>query len=215
MGYIRNNRGVYAHVVSKLEMNKYYKMLFLLLISALLSCKQERIKEIQISDEFRLEFLNSVLSDTINLRLISNKEQLITTGSLIPGMMPLHPGGGKTISHSKFISDILEIYDTTFVQKQFRENEEFDFMQIEKYAFRVFDLEELKNSLGSTDIYDTVAKMNVGYNSFYRTIITKPIFNKEKNKAYLMINNFGGKTYILEKVGENWRINSTLHHYVG
>tara|TARA_R110001632_G_scaffold230106_2_gene367160 strand:+ start:563 stop:1075 length:513 start_codon:yes stop_codon:yes gene_type:complete len=168
----------------------------------------------EISDEFKLEFLNEILSDTTNLKIISNKEQLITFGKLIPGMMPLHPDGGKSISHFEFIADSLEVKDVDFIKRQFEKNMEFDYMQLEKYGFRVFDLQKLRKNRGTFDLYDTLAEMNKGFDSFYRTIITKPIFNEKKDKAYIMVNNFGGATYLLKMENGVWKIKSEFHNYV-
>jgi hypothetical protein len=175
---------------------------------------QNSEKEIEISNKFKLEFLNEILSDTTNLRIISSKEQLLTTGKLIPQMMPMHPDGGKSISHFEFIADSLEVNDIDFIKRQFEKNMEFDFMQLQQYGFRVFDLRKMRKRTGTFDIYNTLTEMNKGFDSHYRTIITKPVFNKQKDKAYIMVNNFGGATYLLKKENGVWKIKSKFHESV-
>tara|TARA_E500000318_G_C3530144_1_gene200113 strand:- start:597 stop:1139 length:543 start_codon:yes stop_codon:yes gene_type:complete len=179
-----------------------------------MSCTQSRKKHIEISDEFKLEFLNEILSDTSNLKIISNKEQLITFGELIPGMMPIHPNGGSTISHFEFIADSLETQDIDFIRQQWIKNKDFDFMQLKNYGFRVFDLQKLRQETKSSDLFDTLEIMNKGFKSFYRTIITVPVFNEKKDKAYLMVNNYGGAAYILKMENGKWEVKSKIHEYV-
>ncbi|MCM4154297.1 hypothetical protein DHD05_22150 [Arenibacter sp. N53] len=185
------------------------------LIIVIHSCKEEnQSKEIEISNQFKLEFLNQILSDTNKLRIITSKEQLIATGDLTPGMMPMGSESGKSISHFKFISDSLGVNDIEFIKKQFVDNKEFDFNKLADYGFRVLDIENFKNLNDSISLYDYTEKINKGFNSYYRVIITKPIFNKSLNKAYVMINDYGGRTIVLEKRNGIWEIVSQFHDYM-
>jgi hypothetical protein len=87
-------------------------------------------------------------------------------------------------------------------------------MQLKNYGFRVFDLQKLRQETKSSDLFDTLEIMNKGFKSFYRTIITVPVFNEKKDKAYLMVNNYGGAAYILKMENGKWEVKSKIHEYV-
>lgn len=171
----------------------------------------EKPKETEITNGFKLEFLNQILSDTTGIKIITSKEQLISSGEMIPVYLPLKRNRKKTISHARFIADTLGVHDTLFVKKQMKANKTFDFNALTKYGFRVLNLEKKPDSVG---IYDYTEKLNKGYDSFHRVMISKPIFNKELDKAYIMVDNFGGHTMILEKKNDQWGIKSIYNQYI-
>ncbi len=78
--------------------------------------------------------MSQILSDTINLKIILSKEQLISNKNFLP---PPHlsidtKNPFKTVNEAEFIANILNI-DTLFVKKQFKSNKTLDLNML--YAF--------------------------------------------------------------------------------
>ena len=100
-------------------------------------------KAVKVSDEFKLEFLNEILSDTTELKILLSKQQLISnfgSGYMLPPILPLDPKNSrKTISHTKFISDTLNIMDTIFVRQQRMDNAKLDLNKLGEYGFKIFN----------------------------------------------------------------------------
>ncbi|MGS2765286.1 hypothetical protein [Sinomicrobium sp. M5D2P9] len=174
----------------------------------LLACKKETKENIVITDEFKLEFLNQVLSDTTELKVLLTKSQLISNagfGGMTPPLLPVDPKNSKkTISHWKFISDSLKVSDTMFIRKQVSDNIHLDLNRLEKYGFNVFDLKsKLENNEPYSAIIDSISEGTENYGILK---FNKPIFNKDKNLAYLMLEQgAGGQTLILALVDGKWK----------
>lgn len=182
-----------------------------------MTCKKDTRENIVISNAFKLEFLNKILSDTTELKILNNKNQLISNagfGGMTPPWLPKDPENPrKTISHWKFISDNLKVNDTTFIRNQVLDNINLDLNELEKYGFKVFDLKsKLENNEPFTAIIDSI---NQGTPNYSVLKFNKPIFNKEKNLAYLMVEQgSGGHTLILEFVDGKWKKKNQIYDWV-
>ncbi|MDO6492566.1 MULTISPECIES: hypothetical protein [unclassified Cellulophaga] len=203
------------------------KILILTLI--LTSCKQNNkselktreLAQIEISDGFKLEFLNQILSDNSKSRLLFDKKELISNLSInVPPTLPIDlKNPKKTISHSEFISDTLRINDTDFVKKQFQKNKDFDISKIKKYGFNIIDIKQYTENEIAWDSINNIAekyyKKNSLKNIYSILYITKPIFNKKLNLAYVRIRQgSGGMTRIYEKQNEIWKVKYELDEWV-
>ncbi len=203
------------------------KILILSLI--LISCKQNNksesqareLTEIKITNEFKLDFLTQILSDSSNSRLLFDKRELISNWPiLLPPQLPIDPKKRtRKISHFEFISDTLKINDIEFVREQFRENEDFNISKLEKNGFKIIDVEKFRENKIEWDSIHKIAKKYYEENKmidFYSFLnITKPIFNKELNLAYVRIRyGSGGMTRIYEKQNGIWRMKYKFDEWV-
>ena len=169
--------------------------------------------QVKISNEFKIQFLNKILSDTSHLKIITSKEQLISNHTLMPPFSPYpYP---REISHIEYISKVLEI-DTSFVRQQMVDNKQLDLKKLSTYGFNIFDLKaEIKNQTPFDQIWEKVDSINVGTDNYSLLEITKPIFNKEKNLVYIRLKQgSGGETLILEKVDGEWKKKKQLDSWV-
>ena len=183
-------------------MRKTISILSILLIC---SCKSPEKGAVTISNEFKLEFLNEILSDTTELKIIVSKEQLISnsgSGYMIPPFLPTDSKNSKkSISHAKFISETLNIKDTIFVKQQSIDNAKLDLNKLSDFGFKIFDLKALiKKKTPYNSILDLVDSLNIGTSNYSFVKFSVPVFNKEKNLAYIRISQgSGGETLILKK----------------
>ena len=202
-------------------MIKHLILLILILVNN--SCNVESEKEIEITEQFKLEFLNDILSDTINIKILSSKDQLISN---IPQLhQPIYislknpnPYPVQNFNHAKFISDTLNIKDTLFVKSQFESNERLKLDELEQFGFRIFDMEDVyerQEKIGYFSIDEEIDSLNRGKNSSSILSISKPYFNKELNLAYVRIRHgSSGETLILEKENNKWKVKYTIGKWV-
>ena len=203
------------------------KILILNLI--LISCRQNNksesiageLTQIEITDEFKLEFLTQILSDSSKSRLLYDKRELISNlPAMVPPQLPIDPNNSsRTISHFEFISDTLKINDIDFVRKQFIENKDFDISTIEKNGFKVIDVEKYRENEIQWDSINKIADKYYEENKmidFYSFLhITKPIFNKELNLAYVRFRHgSGGMTRIYEKQNGIWEMKYEFDEWI-
>ena len=203
------------------------KILILTLI--LVSCRQNNksesqareLTQIEITDEFKLEFLTQILSDSSKSRLLFDKRELISNlPAIVPPQLPIDPNNpSRTISHFEFISDTLKINDIDFVRKQFRENKDFDISTLEKNGFKVIDVEKYRENEIHWDSINKIAEKYYEENKmidFYSFLhITKPIFNKELNLAYVRFRpGSGGMTRIYEKQNGIWQMKYEFDEWI-
>jgi len=194
---------------SSTKMKKYLVVFILFLVAT--SCLKDNTKDVQISNDFKIDFLNHILSDTINLKIILSKEQLISNKSFLPpphlSIDPENPF--KTVNEAEYISNVLEI-DTLFVKKQFKSNKTLDLNRLSDYGFRIYDLRLylLENDFPFNIVEREIDSLNKGKKSYGLFSITKPIFNERLNLAYVRLGNgVAGKTLILENKNGKWEIN--------
>ncbi|AXO79268.1 hypothetical protein DZC78_02370 [Olleya aquimaris] len=205
------------------------KTTFIILTLILVSCKQtnksesqtRELTKIEITDEFKLEFLTQILSDSSKSRLLFDKRELISNlPAMVPPQLPIDPKNrNRTISHFEFISDTLKINDIDFVREQFRENKDFNISRLEKNGFKVIDVEKYRENEIQWDSINKIAEKYYEENKmidFYSFLhITKPIFNKELNLAYVRFRpGSGGMTRIYEKQNGIWKIKYEFDEWV-
>ena len=183
-----------------------------------LSCKEKEKKQAieinEITNEFRLIFLNEILSDSTNLKYYFTKNGLISNMTLLPPPS-FYPYDVEKESH--YISEILNINDTAFVSRQFKLNSNFSFDNLSKYGYKILDVKSIvKNKNPYNQIQDSVKKHYNGKNEFgCLTTFSKPIFNKEKNKAYVRVGcGSSGCTLIFIKNENKWKIEKEFNQWV-
>jgi hypothetical protein len=196
-------------------MNKKVVLVFIPII-LFISCKREKstiaIEKNEITNEFRLQFLNEILSDTLELKLIQSKSNLISNSNILPP--PSYDV--DFFRESNYISEVLEINDTVFVQKQFDLNPTFNFDDLSKLGFIILDVKSIvKKGGGYYKILDEVNLYYKNCDTCCMLVLSKPIFNKEKNKAYLRMGcGSGGRSIILEKKLNKWKVIKELDYWV-
>ncbi len=139
------------------------------------------------------------------------------SGYMSPPILPLDPKNPrKTISHTKFISDTLNIMDTVFVKQQRMDNTKLDLNKLADYGFEIFDLKGLvENKVSYNSILGKVDSLNNGTENYSFLKFSVPVFNKEKNLAYIMLSQgSGGETIILEKVNGKWTKKYEFNNWV-
>ena len=195
----------------------------------MISCRQNNkseaqtreLTQIEITDEIRLEFLTQILSDSSKSRLLFDKRELISNlPAMVPLQLPIDPKNrNRTISHFEFISDTLKINDIDFVREQFKENKDFNISRLEKNGFKVIDVEKYRKNEIQWDSIDKIAEKYYEENQmidFYSFLhITKPLFNKELNLAYVRFRSgSGGMTRIYAKRNGIWKMKYEFDEWV-
>jgi len=165
----------------------------------------------EITNNFKLEFLNQILSDSSETKLIYDKKELISNHPLLPpSFLSLDLENlTQSISHADFISETLNVFDVDFIEKQFAKNKQFDLSKISKFGFNVIDIRSYMESGVKLDSITKIAKKYYEKNNIknYSRVfyITKPIFNKELNLAYIRIGHGpSGMTLIYERRNNTW-----------
>jgi hypothetical protein len=196
------------------------KTISIISILLICSCKGPKKDAVRISNEFKLEFLNEILSDTTELKILVSKKQLISnagSGYMTPPFLPTDVKNLKnSISYTKFISDTLNIKDTIFVKQQRIDNAELDLNKLEDFGFKIFDLKSLlKRETPYNSIIELADSLNIGTNNYSYVKFSIPIFNKEKNLAYMRISQgSSGAALILEKENGKWKRKYEIYNWV-
>ncbi len=201
------------------NLSKLKKIFYISILLIYLACKREKEYPLLISNEFKIEFLNEILSDTLDLKIITSKNQLISNYDyMVPPILPIDlKNQGRSISHTKFISDTLKVNDTVFIMQQIEQNKRLDLNQLSKFGFKIFNLKTMvKNKVPYDSINKVVDSLNSGkVNSYSFLKISKPIFNKNKNLVYLMLEHGPwGETLILEKIDNKWRKKHQFNRWI-
>lgn len=203
----------------RLKMKKTFSIViisFILFISCKENVTENSIETNEITNEFRLQFLNEILSDTINIKLLSSKNDLISNRNSLP---PPSFENSSVNKESDYISEILQINDTSFFLKQFDLNSTLKLDDLSKFGFKVFDVNSMiKSGKGH---YSILNEVNLYYEdckdckSQCLLVISKPIFNKNRNKAYLRYGcGSGGRTLIFSKENNIWQIEKEIDIWV-
>ena len=110
------------------------------------------------------------------------------------------------MSHIRFISDTLHIYDTVYVKQQIVTNSKLDLNRLTGYGFNIFDLKGLLiHNTPHDSILALADRLNSKTGNYSFLMFSIPIFNKEKNLAYIRISKGSdGSTLILEKPNDKW-----------
>ena len=188
------------------------KIILILIILFSISCKQkEKQKDFEknkLTDNFKLVFISKILSDSTDYKLLAKPNRFISNYFDIS---PQFENDSLKISHSEYISRILEINDIDYVKEQIKQNESFNYNKLADYGFNMLDVRGLieKGIIGQKIIDYTAEKNNYGV-----LLISIPIFNKDLNRAYIRLYDFGGETIIFEKINEKWTIKDRIDQYV-
>ena len=157
------------------------KLIFLFLLSILIGCKESDSTATVITNEFKLEFLNEVFSDTVDIQILHSKSELISNfgrGYMSPPLSMDHDMI-KTITGSDFsyrttyspentdlnelelISNSLSEPDTAFIQKQRKSVSTIDLKELSAYGFKIFDIKGMsRNNFSYENILQSADSIN-------------------------------------------------------
>lgn len=193
---------------------------FILLLYILFSCennnRQEDAKQNypEINDSICADFLHQILSDTIDLRILINQNSFISNEVcyLFLGPLPISElDPGRSISQHEYVAKLFEIEDIAFVKNQFKRNKNFNFDLLRSYGYNILDTKGMREKgMTNNSILEYTGKH--GEYGFY--MISPPIFSKEINRAYVIINNHGGKVVLFKKVNEKWIKEKVLEEWI-
>jgi len=187
------------------------KIILILIILLSISCKQTEknkdFEKIELNEKFKLDFLSQILSDSTDYKLLKKPNRFISNYF---DLSPQFENDSLKISHSEYISQVLEINDIDFIKGQIEQNESFDYDKLGDYGFNILDAKGLiEKGITYTKILEyTEKKENYGF-----LIISVPIFNKDLNRAYIRLYDFGGETIIFEKINGKWEITNRIDQY--
>lgn len=181
------------------------------------SCKEKAPKEVVesnvLTENIKLDFLHEILSDSTGNGILKSRNRYISNYFDIS---PLHlsidiKNDSLDFFESEYIAEKLEIQNINFIKQQMDANSSFDYDKLKKYGFNVLDVEGFikKGIVGDAILEYTKKQGNYGMLMF-----SVPVFNKELNKAYIRMYDFGGETLIYEKVNGKWRIKDKIDKYV-
>lgn len=201
-------------------MKKIQFLLFILISIQIISCKKKSNSEL-INNEFKIDFLVQILSDTTESKLLNDKRELVSNFTMVvPPNLPIDSiNKNKSIKLSQYISDTLNINDIEFVKQQFINNKRFSFNQLSNKGFNVIDIEKYyTNNIKWDSINKIVSnyyKKNNMINHFSYLTLTKPIFNRDLNLAYVRIRlGSGGMSRIYQNVNGTWNVKYEFDEYV-
>lgn len=190
------------------------------------SCKEnkkELVEVKQVSNEFKLDFLNEILSDTSETRFFKSKIQLISNYSI---MMPDRFLNGTFEDPNKefyslvdYISFHLKTEDTLYIYNQFSQNKNLNLNDLSKYNFKMFNN---KKCFENNIEYDSILKLINIENKKYNFIpkddlltVSKPFFNKEQKLAYIRFQRgSGGETVLFEKRNGKWKHKEMISSWI-
>ena len=87
------------------------------------------------------------------------------------------------------------------------DNVKLDLDRLADYGFAIFDLRSLaKKKVPYDSILHLADSLNKGTDNYSFIKFSVPVFNREKNLAYIVLSQgSGGETLILEKVNGKWK----------
>ncbi len=180
--------------------------------------------DMEVNKKFKLKFLNQILSDTINLKLINSKKTLISNYTKLEPLNTIKVEGDTSniskmifykISVAKRLSEVLNESDTIFLKSQLKSNKDLDILELSKFGFNTIDIKNSYKNKASFEellqLYATIRNENIrnglpeDYGFFF---ITKPIFNKKLDKAFIRVQHKEFQApvneYIITKVKGKW-----------
>lgn len=175
------------------------KYLFIILILGLLfSCDIDKSNN-NIPNEFKIQVINDIIS---NNNLLNDKNQLISNIDIFPKIESFNlPSSNPNFSYEvNSASYFLGERDLDFISQQINNNKDLELNELKRFGYNIFDVKEYrKNNINFDSIKKIAFKKNsqIGFPSSDFTIISKPIFNKEKDKVLLSIGNITGAATIL------------------
>lgn len=184
--------------------------LFLLLTGFvfILSCNKDKSKIVNddsVSDEECIQFLNEVLSDTINLKLIPSKKVIISNCDFHKWNL----SNFEDYSELDFFYELLKENDTTFINKQMDNLDCFKVTELKNFGFQIYNFKKIFDKIEYDSIPKEIEKINISNGNpqfgdvFF--MLQRPIVNKNRDKVILRIDYMtSGITYLLSKKNNTW-----------
>ena len=174
--------------------------------------KQSKQTEFFIDNKVKVEFLNEILSDTTNLKLLPDQNIMISDFNFLPDLSNSIFKNNQyvKVSQIQFLSYHLNEKDTSFIIQQIDRNKTFNLKELSRFGFRILNTSELLKKGVSIDSLSTIVLNKQTdtdrlYNGYY-ILIDKPIFNKKMNRAFLSINGLhSGSRFVFKKENGNWK----------
>ncbi len=173
-----------------------------------ISCKDDKSKvdsDDSVSDEECIQFLNEVLSDTINLKLIPSKKVIISNCDFHKWNL----SNFEDYSELDFFYELLEENDTTFINKQMDNLDCFKTTKLKNFGFQIYNFKKVLDNVEYDSIPRKIEKINIqnGNPEFGDAFIMlqRPIFNKKRNRVLLRVDYmYSGVEYLLSKKNNSW-----------
>ena len=182
---------------------KYLKLFFLLIFFVFISCKEDKSKVVSndlVSDKECIQFLNEVLSDTVNLKLIPSKRIIISNCDFHRWNLSAF----ENYSDYDFLYELLEEKDTAFVKNQIDTLKCFKTTELKNFGFQIYNFKKIFDKVEYDSIPREIEKINIsnGNPEFGDGFIMlqRPIFNRKRDKILLRIDYMNsGIDYLLSK----------------
>lgn len=188
------------------------------------SCKEgkKELVEVKVSNEFKLDFLNEILSDTSESRYFKSKVQLVSNFAYMIRDVDFLEENIEEIKFNSLVeykADILNTKDTLFIKNQIEDNKKLDLNNLSNYGYKIFDFKKcLMDNINYDSIYKRIelTKIRNGLNlNSTLLMIDKPTFNKELNLAYIRFQEgSGGETVLFEKKNNKWKFKEIISSWV-
>lgn len=205
---------------------------FILILFIFFSCKKEKqivIKEIEnpiITEEFKLNFLNEILSNKEDEYLFPYEYKnpyLMFDSYEYTGIKDVAYSGrmGKPSTFPEFINSIFKSTDSTFIINQMKENLIMDVFKLSEKGHNIVDWSKIidyDDNFKEIKLVseDSIRKLRDDNEKEGQLMLGKPIFNKELNKAYISMGYFMSHGYdlIFNKENGKWVFDKTVKEYV-
>ncbi|WP_152973285.1 hypothetical protein [Lacinutrix mariniflava] len=206
-----------------------YLYIVILLISSCKEEKQQTVEEVErpiITDKFKLEFLNDILSNKEDEYLYPydyKKPYLMFNSIEYKGNKDVAyiAALGKPSTLPEYVNHFFKENDTVYIINQIKDNYNLNVFQLSKYGHNIIDWSKVrytdKNSKEVRLISeDSIQKLITDNEKEGQLMLSKPIFNKKLNKAYVSVGYFMSHGYDLLYVKENsnWKFVKILNQYV-
>ena len=173
-----------------------------------ISCKDDKSRIVNddlVSDQECIQFLNEVLSDTVNLKLIPSKRIIISNCDFHRWNLSAF----ENYSDYDFLYELLEEKDTVFVKNQIDTLKCFRTTELKNFGFQVYDFKKRLDKVEYDSIPKEIEKINIsnGNPEFGDgfIMIQRPIFNRKRDKILLRIDyTTSGIDYLLSKKNNSW-----------
>lgn len=185
--------------------NRFFRLT--VLCYCLISCSETAKKDTTVEIDL-YAFLNIILRDTVIVKRHVSSDFVLSD---ISNLRPISIVGDEF----NIITEKLGENDTTFINEQLRGRKGFTTDSLSHYGFKIIrmsDISTMAKIISADSIWGFInEKYGPGYYS-----ISKPIFNKNRTKAYLCIGYSCGDycgygvAYILELKNGKWLIREQL-----
>ena len=187
---------------------RYLKLFLLLIGFVFISCKDDKSRIVNddlVSDQECIQFLNEVLSDTVNLKLIPSKRIIISNCDFHRWNFSRF----ENYSDYEILYELLEEKDTVFVKNQIDTLDCFKTNELKKFGFQIYNFKKVLDSVEYDSIPRKIEKINIqnGNPEFGDAFIMlqRPIFNKKRNRVLLRVDYmYSGEKFLLTKKNNTW-----------